>query len=80
MCQHCVNIVKKHWPDLPEDDYGTLLINATAWPFGGPETIAGQVKRLAEVSGQNIGKALAIADEECWAEMEDARVRDDNTS
>jgi hypothetical protein len=72
MCQQCVDIVKKYWPDLPEDDYSALLMNGTAWPLGGPETIEPQVKRLAEESGQHLGKALAMADAECWAAMEAA--------
>ncbi len=62
MCQQCVDAVRKHWPDLPEDQYGELLWGATAFPFACGEETANQVAEMAERSGQDLG--LALADED----------------
>jgi hypothetical protein len=74
MCKQCVEAVKKHWPDLPEDDYGTLLMSATAFPMADPDYIEEQVAKLARQTRCNLDFALRIADWEtsyAMANMED---------
>jgi hypothetical protein len=64
MCQQCVDVVREHWPDLPESEYGTLLLGATAFPFASADVVAEQVADMAKRSGCNVGLACAIADQE----------------
>jgi len=64
MCKQCVTAVRKHWPDLSDDQYGDLLWCCTAFPFASPEVIESQLEELARLSGCDIEKAKAIADSE----------------
>ncbi len=73
MCQLCLDACKKYWPDLNDEDRSTLLMGATAFPFGCGEGIAAQLKDMAEKSGCDLGKALAIADEEMDAAVAEAK-------
>lgn len=61
MCRQCVDAVKTYWPDLREEQCAILLWGATCFPFGTGEQTAAQVKEMAEKSGCDLGKALAIA-------------------
>ncbi|MCK5609331.1 hypothetical protein KAR91_46085 [Candidatus Pacearchaeota archaeon] len=74
MCQICVAAVKEYWPDLPESEYGNLLMSATCFPCGPPETTIVQVREMADkvrVAGRpgDVQMALCIADEETEAAM-----------
>jgi hypothetical protein len=73
MCQKCVDAVKKHWPDLPEEDYGTLLMSATAFPMADAEYIENQLEDLARRTRCDLGFACAIADWETSKAMDDMR-------
>ena len=64
MCQKCIDAVKKFWPDLPENQYSDLLWNITCFPFGDHNDVLSQVKEMAEKSGCNLDKAMAIANEQ----------------
>ncbi len=64
MCQKCVDLVKQYYPELPEDDYGDLLMSATAFPFGGPETVERQLKELREKTDGTLQGAIRFACEE----------------
>ncbi len=70
MCQQCVDAVKKYWPDLPDDRYGDLLMSATSFPFGDADRVEREVREMAEQSGCDLGKAVAIADAELDATTE----------
>ena len=72
MCQRCLDAVKRHWPDLSETEQGILLWNATAFPFSGPETTEKQLKEMAERSGRDLGKAIALAEADMEAAMAEA--------
>lgn len=65
MCKQCIEAVRKHWPDLPNDQYGDLLWCTTAFPFGGPEIVEPQLEEMARLSGCDLEKAKAIADSDC---------------
>jgi len=67
MCQECVDAVKEYWPELPQDQWGDLLMGATAYPYGGPEKIRTQLAEMAERSGRHLGKALALADDDLFS-------------
>ena len=64
MCQKCVDAVKKYWPNLPEDKWDSLLWGATCFPAGEPEQVEQQLQELAEQSGCDFDKAMAIANME----------------
>ena len=64
MCQQCVDALKQYWPDLPESQWWTLLFGGTCFPFGSGEQTAAQLRELAEKSGCDMERALAIADSE----------------
>jgi hypothetical protein len=67
MCQKCYDAVKRHWPELPEEDYGALLMSATAFPLAGPDAIEKQLADLAQQTGCDVGKAIALVDAESSA-------------
>lgn len=64
MCKKCIALVKKFYPDLPESDYGDLLMSATAFPFGGPEIIEEQLRELREKTDGSLWGAIAFANQE----------------
>ena len=72
MCQLCIDAVKQYWPDLPEEDWSTLLMGTTAYPFVSGEETARQLKEMAEASGCDLGTAMAIVNEEMRQAMEGA--------
>ena len=71
MCQRCLDAVKTHWPNLPDEHIGTLLMGATCFPFGPAERVEQQVVDLSRVTGQNLDFALRIADWELDYAMQD---------
>jgi hypothetical protein len=73
MCQRCVEAVKHYWPDLPKEDYGTLLWSCTAFPFASPERTEEQIRIAAEKSGCDLGKAIALAEREMDEAMAQSR-------
>ena len=77
MCEKCAAAVKKYWPDLPDDQYGTLLYGATCFPFGSPEQVEQHLKEMAEKTNCNLDMALAIADIETEKAMQEIRKEDE---
>jgi hypothetical protein len=73
MCQKCVDAVKRYYPDLPESDYGTLLLGATAFPFGGPDIIEKQLAEVLAASDGTLDGALAYAEREMDKAMAEGR-------
>ena len=72
MCQTCVDAIKRYWPDLPEAQWGDLLMSATCWPFGDGAQVAAMVKQKAAQSGCDLQRAIGIACDEMDAAMAEA--------
>jgi hypothetical protein len=64
MCEKCVEAVKKWYPELPEDQWDDLLMDATCFPFGSPEMVEKQLKELREKTDGTLGGAIIFANEE----------------
>ena len=47
MCQQCLDALNKHFPNLPEEEAGDLLISQTAFPMGSAIQIERQIAELA---------------------------------
>ena len=62
MCEQCLAAIKKYYPDLPESDYGELLISATAFPFGHGETVERQLKETSEATDGSLEQAIGYAE------------------
>lgn len=73
MCQLCLDACNKYWPDLNNEERSTLLMGATSFPFASGEDTAAQLKDIAERSGCDLNKALAIVDEELEAAVAEAK-------
>ncbi len=71
MCQQCLDAVRTHWPNLPDEHINTLLMSATSFPFGESDKIEQQVSHLSRVTGQDLGFALRIADFDLRLAMQD---------
>ena len=79
MCQQCTDLVKKYYPELPDDHYGELLINATAFPHTDPNDspyLENQLKELIENTDGTLGGAINYANKQTEEEME--KYRDDH--
>ena len=48
MCNQCLYITELYLPHLNANEVGDLLMNATAYPFGTPQYIMGQIVELLE--------------------------------
>lgn len=46
MCAKCVDVVKEVFPDVPDEEIGSFLMNCTAFPFVDPEVIDKQLREL----------------------------------
>ena len=64
MCQQCLDACNKYWPHLTPEQRRELLWEATCFPFGCGGMVAEQLRKLAEQSGGDLKKALAIADQQ----------------
>ncbi len=73
MCEKCLAMAKKYYPDLPEDDLGSLLMGATAYPFCDPEYLGRQLKETREATDGSLNQALGYA--EYQMDMEAKRYR-----
>lgn len=71
MCRKCADALTRHFPYLSERDSMDLLMGATAFPVADPVTINRQLFRLS-LRTDDLDVALAIADEELHAAMENA--------
>ncbi len=69
MCQQCLNLIEKYYPDLPEEHYATLLMNATAFPFCPPEYLEKQLQELCENTDGTLKGAIKYANETLENEM-----------
>ena len=76
MCQACVDAIREHWPDLPEDEYGDLLYSATSYPAGDAEQVVAQIKEMAERSGRDLGVAIRLAVQDTEKAARSRRSRD----
>jgi len=70
----CSDPVRRYFPDIPDDKYSDFLFQTTAFPFDTAENIAEQVKEMAEKSGGDWQRAMAIADEEMDAALDSEAV------
>jgi hypothetical protein len=70
MCQLCVDAARRHYPELPDDEIGALLMGATAFPFASPEHVEKQLLEMRAKTDGSLGAALALADKETWEAME----------
>lgn len=66
MCQLCVDAVKKWFPTVPKKQYGDLLMSATCFPMGDPQTIERQLRSMAEKGITTLEGASAYACEELF--------------
>jgi len=48
MCQQCVDVVNRHFPDLAWDDKVDILWEFTSFPFGDVEEVERQLIELKE--------------------------------
>lgn len=48
MCECCVDLLNKYFPDVPEKDAVNILWSATSFPFGSPERVEDQLKEFFE--------------------------------
>lgn len=64
MRQQYVDALNWYWPGLSNQERYELLWGATAYPAGDLDQIERQLCELADKSGGNLAKALAIADAE----------------
>lgn len=64
MCQACVEAVKRHYPQLPDKDYGGFLMAVTCFPFGDPERVDEQLATMKRNTDGSVGAAYAYADRE----------------
>ncbi len=58
MCKQCVEAVDKYFPDVDDDGKEYILWNETAFPHGGAEYVANQVKEYAESLGDDPSGAV----------------------
>ena len=70
MCEKCLLAVKKYYPDLPESDYGDLLMSATAFPHGNHETVERQLKETREATDGTLAQAIGYAEAKMDEEYE----------
>ena len=71
MCQQCLDIAKKHYPQLNDCDIAELLISGTCFPFGTPEQVEEQLIHAKSVTDGSLGAALSLAD----TEMDEAMIK-----
>jgi hypothetical protein len=46
MCEKCVEFLQKYFPELPEKEAITLLLEETSFPFGSFETVEKQLMEI----------------------------------
>ena len=63
MCAECLNSVQEIFPDIPESEVGNFLMNCTAFPLAGPETIKKQLQEL-RAKTSNYEECYKIVEEE----------------
>lgn len=47
MCERCLAVVQKYFPEIADDDVGDFLMSHTAFPAGSADLIERQVMELA---------------------------------
>ena len=69
-----VELVKKHWPGISDNDATDVLWSATCFPMGDAETIEQQIKE-AYIKGQgSVGQAIAQVEDEMFEEFKRHKV------
>jgi len=62
MCQECQELVDRYYPHLSDGDKLDLLWSATCFPFGGPEHIEPQLRKLRKRTDGSLNQAKGFAD------------------
>ena len=78
MCQQCIDVVAKHYPNLDENEVGDLLMSATSFPSGTPEEIEKQLLELKENTDGSLDAAINYANERLLVQMD--RIKEINSN
>lgn len=78
MCQQCLDVAVKHYPNLNEEEIGRLLMSATSFPHGTAESIEKQILELKENTDGSLDGAISYAEKELDKQM--VRIRELNSS
>lgn len=62
MCQICVDAVKRHYPDVPDEEYGRFLMGTTCYPFGDGRLVEEQLVTAKRNTDGSIQAAYEYAD------------------
>jgi len=73
MCEQCALAVEWHYPKLSDEERGELLMSATCFPFGSPETIEAQLVELKEKTDGTLHGAIVWAHQELDRQMTEFR-------
>ena len=83
MCKKCVDMRDELWPELTIEEWSSLLMCTTAFPFADPEHVRSQMVENLANHGKNFMALLAAADVEMENGMrsyQEAMVADENGS
>lgn len=75
MCQGCIDVTNRYYPHLSDEEKCELLWSATCFPFGGPEHLEPQLKRLRKRTDGTVRGAQAFADRSMSQQHEYAKRR-----
>ena len=73
MCERCALAVERHYPHLTEAERCEILMGATCFPFGSPESIEEQLVELKEKTDGTLRGALVFASAEMDRQMREFR-------
>jgi len=62
MCQECKNLVDRYYPHFTDAEKHDLLWSATCFPFGNPEDLEPQLRKLRKRTDGSLDAAKAFAD------------------
>jgi hypothetical protein len=75
MCQKCLDAVRRWFPEIGENDIGELLWGATCFPFGGPEQVEEQLRKMHDKGLTTADEAMAYSDSEMERQMREAQAQ-----
>ena len=76
MCQQCADLMNRFYPHLNDEDKMDLLMSATAFPFGFPDTLEKQLRQLRRRTDGSLDGAKAYADTAMTKVSQFIRARD----
>lgn len=76
MCKRCVDSVRKHFPDCPDEEMGDFLFTATAYPAGDHECVERQLAEHKAAGCTTWTQAMQRADEETERAMAEYHTRE----